>query len=182
MKKLFEIFFAFFRVGALTFGGGYSMMPMLEKELIEKKKWITKDDILDFFAVGQCIPGVIAVNTSVMAGKMIAGVPGAIFAALGVVAPSLIVILAIAVFLSNFASIELVQRAFAGIRIAVAALIVNVVINTFKSGIKNVFTFILFLAVFVLSLFLRLSPIVYVLCCAALGIAYKLLIEKEGAK
>ena len=144
MRELWTIFASFFRVGLLTFGGGYSIIPMLEKEAINKYNWLTKEELLDFFAVSQCIPGVIATNMAVMVGNKVRKLSGAIAAAIGVVMPSLIIIMIIAAFLQNFANLEIVQNAFWGIRVVVAALIFGVVLNMFKTGIIDKLTFVIF--------------------------------------
>ncbi len=122
-----ELFWTFAKIGAFTFGGGYAMLPMIQAEVVSKKHWATDDDILDYFAVGQCTPGVIAVNTASFVGYYRKGIPGCIAATLGVIFPSLVIILVIAALLSSFASIPLVQHALGGIRIAVAVLIVQAV-------------------------------------------------------
>lgn len=135
VKTLFDIFFTFFRIGAVTFGGGYSMLPILQREVVEKKDWATDEDLLDYYAIGQCLPGIIAVNTAIFIGYKTKKVPGSIAASLGVIAPSIIVITLIAMLLSNFSDILAVQYAFKGIRIAVAALITEAVIKLFKSNV-----------------------------------------------
>lgn len=135
VKTLFDIFFTFFRIGAVTFGGGYSMLPILQREVVEKKDWATDENLLDYYAIGQCLPGIIAVNTAIFIGYKTKKVPGSIAASLGVIAPSIIVITLIAMLLSNFSDILAVQYAFRGIRIAVAALITEAVIKLFKSNV-----------------------------------------------
>ena len=119
MPLLLDLFCAFFRIGLFTFGGGYAMLPLLQREIVEKKKWATEEEMLDYFAVGQCTPGVIAVNTATFVGFKEKKLSGAIFATLGIVSPSLVIITVIAALLSNFAHIAAVQNAFAGIRVAV---------------------------------------------------------------
>ena len=121
MKLLWELFRSFFMIGAMTFGGGYAMLPMLEREIVNKHKWGTQEELLDYFAIGQCTPGIIAVNTATFVGHKVKGVWGGIAATLGVVSPSLIIITVIAMVLENFMDILWVQNAFAGIRVAVCA-------------------------------------------------------------
>ena len=159
MTKLSTLFLAFARIGALTFGGGYAMLPMLERECVDRYKWATREELLDYFAIGQCTPGVIAVNTATFVGSRIRGFLGAAVATAGVVAPSIVIIVIIAALLSNFAHIEAVQNAFAGIRVAVAALIVNAVIRIARQNIKNwlgialcVFAFVIVVGAGVLGL------------------------------
>lgn len=170
MRELLRIYASFFRVGLLTFGGGYSIIPMLEKEAINKYNWVTKEELLDFFAVSQCIPGIIASNMAVMVGNKVRKAAGATAAVFGVVSPSLIIIMVIAAFLKNFASYEVVQNAFWGIRVVVGALIAGVVINMFKVGVIDKLTFAILAIVFVGSLFLGISPIWYILGAALCGI------------
>ena len=117
-KSLGTLFFTFFKIGLFTFGGGYAMLPLLQREIVEKKKWATEEEMLDYFAVGQCTPGVIAVNTATFVGFKEKKLSGAVFATLGIVSPSLVIITIIAALLSNFAHIAAVQNAFAGIRVA----------------------------------------------------------------
>lgn len=181
MRELWTIFASFFRVGLLTFGGGYSIIPMLEKEAIEKYHWLTKEELLDFFAVSQCIPGIIATNMAVMIGNKTRKASGAIAASAGVVAPSLLIIMIIAAFLQNFADIPAVQNAFWGIRVVVAALIAGVVLSMFKTGVIDKLTFVIFIVVFVCSVFLSISPVFYVIGSAVCGLAASKLRER-GAK
>ena len=122
MKELFDLFWTFCKIGALTFGGGYAMLPLIQREIVENKKWSTEKEILDYYAVGQCTPGVIAVNTATFIGYKLRGIIGGIVATLGVIFPSIVIILIIATFLQNFADLAIVQSAFAGIRVAVVAL------------------------------------------------------------
>ena len=178
MKVLWELYLAFFRIGALTFGGGYAMLPLLEKEVVEKYQWTSRDDLLDYYAVGQCLPGIIAVNTSIFVGNKVKGIWGSLAAVLGVATPSIIVIDLIATFLKNFSDIAVVQHAFAGIRVAVAALIVSVIFKLFKTGIVDKLTMALFIIVFGLTLFVSASPIYFVVAAAALG----MLVKKGGKK
>ena len=129
MKEYMELFMAFARVGVLTFGGGYAMLPILQREVAEKKNWVTEEELMDYYAIGQCTPGVIAVNTATFVGQKRKGIPGGIIATLGVVFPSLIIISVIAAFISNFSDMAVVQNAFAGIRACVCVLIFNAVLK-----------------------------------------------------
>ena len=171
MKILFELFVAFARVGVMTFGGGYAMLPIIEREIVDKRHWAELDEIMDYYAVGQCTPGVIAVNTATFVGYKLAGVPGGIAATIGVVFPSLIIITAIASVLTAFAEVPAVKSAFAGIRVCVCVLIFNSVVKLYKKAIVDKATFALFVVVFILSVLLDVSPVVFVLICAAVGIA-----------
>ena len=170
MKKLLDLFLVFARVGVLTFGGGYAMIPMLEREIVDRHGWASSEELMDYYAVGQCTPGIIAVNTATFVGYSVAGVPGGIVATLGVVFPSLIIITLIAGILTNFADIPAVRSAFAGIRVCVCVLIFNAVVKLQKKAVPDKAALVLCLAVFLLSMFLDVSPVVFVLLCAAAGI------------
>lgn len=180
MKDLFKLFFAFFRIGAFTFGGGYAMLPMLEKEVVDKYKWATMDEIMDYFAIGQCTPGIIAVNTATFIGYKQKKIPGGIIATLGVVTPSVIIISLIATILHGISDNPIVQHAFAGIGVAVCAILFQAIIKLAKSGIKDVFTLILALAALGLSLFFKVSPIIIVILAGASGILYKSALAKKS--
>ena len=171
MSVLWELFAAFARIGALTFGGGYAMIPLLEREVVNRHHWATEEELMDYYAVGQCTPGVIAVNVATFVGYKIAGNLGGVIATLGVVTPSLLIILLIASVLQNFADVPAVKSAFAGIRVCVCVLIFNAVIKLWKKAVVDKAALVLFLLVFLLSLFTDLSPVVFVVVCAAAGIA-----------
>ena len=151
MNIYFDLFLTFAKVGVCTFGGGYAMLPILQREVVEKKGWATEEELTDYFAVGQCTPGIIAVNTATFIGFKYKGIPGGILATLGVVFPSLIIITAIAAFLSNFADIPMVRHALAGINAAVVALIASSVVKLGKSTLKNGAAIAIFLCVLVLA-------------------------------
>ena len=155
----------------MTFGGGYAMLPIIEREIVDKRHWAELDEIMDYYAVGQCTPGVIAVNTATFVGYKLAGVPGGIAATIGVVFPSLIIITAIASVLTAFAEVPAVKSAFAGIRVCVCVLIFNSVVKLYKKAIVDKATFALFLLVFILAVLLDVSPVVFVIICALAGIA-----------
>jgi len=171
MKELFSLFLTFAKIGAFTFGGGYAMLPVMSRELVEKRGWITEDDLADYFAIGQCTPGVIAVNTATFVGSKQKGIAGGIFATLGVVFPSIIIISIIAAVLAGFADNPYVIHAFAGIRIAVCALILNSVIKLGKKSVKDWICAVIFAVVAICATVFKLSPIIFVLASAAVGIA-----------
>ena len=173
MKELFDLFWTFCKIGALTFGGGYAMLPLIQREIVENKKWSTEREILDYYAVGQCTPGVIAVNTATFIGFKLKGIIGGIVATLGVVFPSLIIILIIASFLQSFADLSIVQSAFAGIRVAVVALIITTVIKLLKSSIKDYLGVIIAIIAFIISAFIGLSPVYVVIAAALTGFISK---------
>ncbi len=173
MKELFDLFWTFCKIGALTFGGGYAMLPLIQREIVENKKWSTEREILDYYAVGQCTPGVIAVNTATFIGFKLKGIIGGIVATLGVVFPSLIIILIIASFLQSFADLSIVQSAFAGIRVAVVALIITTVIKLLKSSIKDYLGVIIAIIAFIISAFIGLSPVYVVIAAGLTGFISK---------
>ena len=182
MKELFDMFFTFARIGGLTFGGGYAMLPMLQKEVVEKRGWATEDELMDYYAVGQCTPGVIAVNTATFVGTKIRGVPGAVFATAGVVAPSILIIGIIAAFIRNFAELAAVKNAFAGIRVCVCVLIFNAVSKLFKKAVIDLPTTVIFVLVFLGSVLFDVSPAVYVVLAGTAGIIIKNLAAGKGGK
>ncbi len=183
MPLLLDLFCAFFRIGLFTFGGGYAMLPLLQREVVEKKHWATEEELLDYFAVGQCTPGIIAVNTATFVGFKEKKLSGAIFATLGIVSPSLVIITVIAALLSNFAHIAAVQNAFAGIRVAVCVLILNSIVKLWKKSVVDKLTLGVFIAVFLGSVLLsHVSPVVFIVAAAVLGIVVRVWLRtgKEG--
>ena len=168
--KLWDLFISFAKVGVMTFGGGYAMIPILEREIIEKHGWATEEELMDYYAVGQCTPGIIAVNTATFIGCKQAGLLGGILASIGVVFPSLVIITVIAGVLQSFAEVQAVKSAFAGIRVCVCVLIFNAVLKLWKGAVKDKAALALFLLVYILSIFLDISPVFYVLFCALAGI------------
>ena len=179
MKKYIELFLTFFRIGAFTFGGGYAMLPMIQKEIVDKKKWATEEEVLDYYAVGQCTPGVIAVNTATFIGQKLYGIPGAIVGTLGVIFPSLVIILVIAAFITSFKDNIYVNYALSGINVAVAALVLKAVINLIKKSVKGIFAILIFLISFILAVFTDISSVYMVLGAIAAGIIYSKLISKK---
>ncbi|MCR5664680.1 MAG: chromate transporter [Oscillospiraceae bacterium] len=169
---LLKLFIAFARVGVMTFGGGYAMIPILEREIVDRHGWASSEELMDYYAVGQCTPGVIAVNTATFIGRKTAGIPGGIVATIGVVFPSVVIISIIAGVLSNFADIPAVKSAFAGIRVCVCVLIFNAVVKLWKSAVPDKAALALALLVLGLSLFLQLSPVYFVIVCAVAGILF----------
>ena len=151
MNILVDLFLTFARIGACTFGGGYAMLPILQRELVENKKWATEDQLADYYAVGQCTPGIIAVNTSTFVGRSQGGVAGGIVATLGLVFPSLVIIMVIAAFLQNFMHLEFVVHAFNGVRAGVAALIASSVIKLFKNAVMDWPTRVIYAVVLVMA-------------------------------
>lgn len=179
MNIYLDLIFSFAKIGAFTFGGGYAMLPMLQKEIVENKKWASEAELLDYFAIGQCTPGVIAVNTASFIGYNKKGVSGAIVATIGVILPSFLIILTIASILSNFADLAIVQHALSGIRIAVCALIFKAVYNMFRTGVKDLPGFIIFVCAFLLSVFSILPTVGIIILAAIAGILVQVLKAKK---
>ncbi len=170
MNELLQLYFAFFRIGGLTFGGGLTMLPMLKHELVEKKNWVTEDDLLDYYAVGQCTPGIIAVNVSTFVGYKRKGIAGAIFSTLGMISPSLIIVSVIAMFLRQFMDNQTVQHAVAGIKIIVCALMLNTVLTMGKKTVVNRICAVMCAAGFLLSLLTPVPSVLLVLAAGVTGI------------
>ncbi len=177
---LLDLFLTFAKVGVMTFGGGYAMLPILQREVVEKKGWATEAELADYFAIGQCTPGVIAVNTATFIGQKTAGISGGILATLGVAFPSLILITLLASVISVFAELEIVKHAFAGIRICVCVLIFNAVLKLGKQAVIDKPTFMIALLVALLAFFTDLPPTVFVLLAAAAGILIQLVKQRGG--
>ena len=158
MSRLLELYWTFVKIGCVTFGGGYAMLPILERELVDKRQWTTMDDLRDYFSVGQCTPGIIALNVSTFIGEKRGGIKGAVLATGGFLTGPILIILIIAAFLQNFANIPLVQHAFAGIRVCVCVLILQAVLRLWKKSVVDPFTLGLYLAVFALHALSGLLP------------------------
>ena len=180
MRELWELFITFAKVGVMTFGGGYAMLPILQREVVENKGWATDEELTDYFAIGQCTPGVIAVNTATFIGQKKKGIVGGIFTTLGVVFPSVVIISLLAGIIEAFSHIVWVQHAFGGIRVCVCVLIFNAVLKLWKSAVKDVWGLVIFLCVLAASVLLDLSPVVYVLFAAVAGILIKTLEVKKA--
>ncbi|HHX18773.1 MAG TPA: chromate transporter [Clostridium sp.] len=165
----FEIFITFFRIGAFTLGGGYAMLPLMEKEVVENKKWIDRQEILDMFAIIQSVPGIIAVKSSVFIGFKKAGIRGAFFAGLGVILPSFLVILLIAHLLLSLRDNTYIQKVFAGVRAGVTALILVTAIRFAKSALKGYISILIAILSFILIVFLNIHPIFTILAGGILG-------------
>ena len=180
MGFLIKLFLIFCKIGLFTFGGGYAMYPVIKGEIIDKRGWITEEELMDYYAIGQCTPGIIAVNVATFVGKKLKGFFGAVFATLGVIFPSVVIITIIAAFINNFADLWYVQSAFSGIRVAVIVLILNTIISMWKKSIRNVFGYVVFLLALVLSFFNILSSVFVVVLSAVAGIVYPPIKTKKG--
>ena len=189
VKDLLDLYWTYLKIGCVNFGGGYAMLPLLERELANKKGWVTMDELRDYFAIGQCTPGVIALNVSTFVGQKRKGVAGAIAAMLGFLTGPIAIILILAAFLRNFAELEAVQHAFAGIRVCVCVLIVQAVLRLWKKSVVDPFTLALYLvilALFSVSSFTSLLPVkipaaVLVILAGLAGLAASLLKNKKNA-
>lgn len=159
MNELLDLYITFARIGCVTFGGGYAMLPILERELVDKRHWTTMDDLRDYFSIGQCTPGIIALNVSTFIGEKKKGIPGALCATTGFLTGPVTIILIIAAFLTNFAEQPIVQHAFAGIRVCVCVLIVQAVLRLWKSSVVDAFSLFLYLLIFVLNAFSGVLPV-----------------------
>lgn len=173
MKELLHLYLTFCKLGAVTFGGGYAMLPILQREIVEKRNWATNEEIADYYAIGQCTPGVIAINTSTFIGEKRKGTIGGIVATLGFITPSIVIIAIIASFLQNFADLSFVKDAFAGIRVCICVLIIQAVIKLLKSSVVDRITAILFVVVLLFSAFTTISPIIFVVIAGIIGILVK---------
>ena len=172
------MFISFFYIGLVTIGGGLAMLPIMQEEFVDKRKFLSKSEIVDVFALAQSIPGVIAVNTSLLTGFKIAGVFGGIMAGIGVMMPSFIIILIIAPIFERIQNLEYVNKAFLGIKGAIAALILLSAYDMGKSVLKNKFTAILFILSFILVVFLNFNVIYTLLISAFFGWLYYLISKK----
>ena len=178
-KLLGQLYWAFLRIGGLTFGGGLTMLPMLKYELVEKKNWISEDELLDCYAIGQCTPGIIAVNTATFVGYKKCGVAGGIASTAGMVTPSLVIITLLASFLQNFMDNMWLQHALMGVRGSVCALMMNTVLNLAKKSLTDVFTCVICGIVLVLCLLTEIPTILIVIVSALTGILAECIRKKK---
>ena len=182
LKELLELFFTFAKVGARTFGGGYAMLPILQREVVENKGWATEQELTDYFAIGQCTPGVIAVNTATFIGRKRFGVAGGVCATLGVVFPSIVIITLLAGVITQFSELLWVKNAFAGIRVCVCVLIANAVWKLGQKAIVDKWAAGIFAVIAAGAIFTKLSPVVFVLIAGVCGVVLRVLLGKGGAK
>ena len=189
VKDLWDLFFTYMKIGFINFGGGYAMLPLLERELVNKRGWTTLDELRDYFAVGQCTPGVIALNVSTFIGQKRKGVAGALAAAAGFLLGPILILLLIAAFLTNFADLPEVQHAFAGIRVCVCVLILQAILRLWKKSVVDVFSFVLYaviLALNALGTFTSLLPVkipaaVLVILAGVTGLVVSVIRNKKSA-
>ena len=175
-----QLYTSWFKMGLFTFGGGYAMLPMIQKEVIEKYHWATEDEVMDYYAMGQCTPGIIAVNTATFIGYKLKGVPGGIIATLGVISPSLIIISVITSLITNFAELEAVQHALKGIQVAVCVLMFVAIEKLFTKGVKDMPSAAIFIVALGLSLFTNLSTVILVVLAGIAGYVIYATQAKKG--
>ncbi|MBR4791639.1 MAG: chromate transporter [Treponema sp.] len=182
LPTLAKLYAAFFRTGIFTFGGGLAMMPMLQKELIEKKHWLTEEDLIDYYAIGQSTPGIIAVNVATFVGYRQAGVLGAIVATLGIISPSIIIITILAGTINSISEYPRVQAALKGINVAVAALLTTVIIKFAKKTIKNVWNVLYMLLAFVCIFWFKVPSFIVIIAAILLGCLNVVRLKKKAEK
>ncbi len=167
--RFFDLFFTFSRIGLFTFGGGLAMMPMMQKELVDKKQWITEEDLIDYYAVGQSTPGIIAVNVATFVGHRQFGIFGGIFATLGIIFPSLVIIMLLAGGINSISEYPKVQAALKGINVAVAALLTCVIVKFAKKTIKNIWNVLFMLIAFVCIFWFKIPSFIIILVAIVIG-------------
>lgn len=180
MKILWKLYWVFAQLGAVCFGGGYAMLSLLQQVIVDKYHWATDEELLDYYAVGQCTPGIIAINTSTFIGYKLAKIPGAIAAGLGFLTPSVVIIIVIAMFLENFAHIPVVVHAFAGIRVCVCVLILDAVLKLGVKSVTGLSAWAIFLVTVFLSFFTEISTVLLVIAAGIAG--YVLYILRRAGK
>ena len=181
LKQFLELYFAFVKIGAFTFGGGLAMMPIMQRELIEKRGWITEEEIIDYFAIGQSTPGIIAVNVATFVGYKRLGWLGGIIGTLGVVTPSWVIIMLLAGAISSVDKYPLAQKALQGINVAVAALLTSVIIRFSKKTIKNIWNALFMLLAFVLIYFFKIQSVWIILVSLITGSLLTLYRQKKNS-
>lgn len=164
--SLLHIFGIFAKMGLFTFGGGYAMLPILQSEIVEKRHWITEEELLNYYSIGQCTPGIIAVNATSFIGYKMRGLLGLISATVGLILPPITIILLIAMLLRQYMDNQYLQWAFGGIRICVLALIMNTVWNMWQSSVKNVYGYIVFGIALILLFAFKISAVALVILAA----------------
>ena len=174
-SQLGPLFLTFLKIGAFTFGGGYAMIPVVQKEAAEKRKWITEDDILEIVAIAESTPGPIAINSATFVGWRVAGIPGAVCATCGVILPSLVIILIISGLLEAFQHLKPVEYAFFGIRAGVLALVLKALWSMYKRCPKGLVSYLIAAGAFVLAAVLKVNVLAVILCCAAAGLVTSLI-------
>lgn len=178
-KLMLSLFWTFFKIGAFTFGGGYAMIPLIQKETADNKKWVTEDDILEIVAIAESTPGPIAINAATFVGYKVCGFAGALFSTLGVVLPSFLIISIISLVLKKFESVKVIKYAFFGIRAGVLALIVKALLSMYKKCPKNTVSYIVIAAAFILTALLKLNVLLVIVMCAVFGLVSSFIAERR---
>lgn len=179
LKQFLELYFAFVKIGAFTFGGGLAMMPIMQRELIEKRGWVSEEELIDYFAIGQSTPGIIAVNVATFVGYKKLGCLGGIIGTLGVVTPSWVIIMLLAGAISSVDKYPLAQRALRGINVAVAALLTSVIVKFTKNTIKNFWNALFMLLAFALIYFFKVQSVWIILSSLIIGCLLTLYKQKK---
>ena len=180
--RLLPLFLTFLKIGAFTFGGGYAMIPLIQKEVTENHKWLSDEDILNIVAIAESTPGPIAINSATFVGYMTCGVVGSVLATLGVVLPAFLVISLISLLLRNIMDIQAVQYAFMGIRAGVLALVIKALISMYKQCPKNLVAYIIAGCAFAVSLLTDISILYVIIGCAVLGLVTSMMMKKKEAE
>lgn len=173
MKELLNIYFTFFKISSVTFGGGMAMMPILQREIVQNKQWVTDEEVIDYYALSQGLPGILAVNVAAMIGYHRKGVSGNIAASLGVVSPCIVIITILTSFITNFRDIQIVQHAFAGITLGATALIFSAIVGLWKKSVVDKICLGIFVATVAIMFLLDVSPVVLIIVSAVIGIVIK---------
>ena len=181
MKRLWQLFLTFFKIGAFSFGGGYAMIPLIQREAVERRHWVSDEDILEIIAIAESTPGPIAINAATFVGYKTRGFWGAFCATFGVVLPSFVIITLISFVLQEFESLRAVKYAFFGIRAGVLALILKALWSMFQKSPRGVVSYAVMALAFVLVAVLKVDVIVVIALCAALGLVSSLLAERRQA-
>ena len=181
IRRIFTLFLTFFKIGAFTFGGGYAMIPLIQRDVVEKHRWITDDDILEIIAIAESTPGPIAINSATFVGYRVAGFFGAFFATFGVVLPSFVIISLISLLLGEFQNITAVRYAFFGIRAGVLALLLKALVGMYRKCPKKIVSYCVIAFAFMLSVFTEINLLFVIIGCALVGLVYSLIAEKRAA-
>ncbi|MBR4073611.1 MAG: chromate transporter [Clostridia bacterium] len=179
-NRILKLLFTFLKIGAFTFGGGYAMIPVIQREIVDKHKWITEDDILDIIAIAESTPGPIAINSATFVGYRVAGVLGSAVATFGVVFPAFMLIYIISFFLRQFEDLQVIKYAFAGIRAGVLSLLINALISMGKKCPKNILSYIVVVASFALVALFDVNVLFVIIGCAVTGVVWSVAARKGG--
>lgn len=182
IPKMLSLFFTFLKIGLFTFGGGYAMIPLIQRETVDNKKWINDEDMLEIIAIAESTPGPIAINAATFIGYRVGGFFGALAATVGVVLPSFVIITAISFVLAAFQNVVWIRYAFNGIRAGVLALIVKALWSMYKQSPNGIFAYLIMFGAFVVTAFLPVNVIFVILFCAAAGIVQALIVSRRDKR